>query len=90
MSVYARDVLSRLPQLLATCTAIFGDVLKIDSTKQVCKKLQGIVAGSASCCTNIGNKRGEVLISVLNGVRRIRGSLPHGHWTYSEVCFKTL
>ena len=39
MSVYARDILSRLPQLLATCTAIFGSVLKIDSTKKVCKKL---------------------------------------------------
>ena len=53
MSVYARDILSRLPQLLATCTAIFGDVLKIDSTKKVCKKLQGIAAGSASWCTVI-------------------------------------
>ena len=65
MSVYARDILSRLPQLLATCTAIFGSVLKIDSTKKVCRKLQGTAAGSASWCTNVGNERGEVLISVL-------------------------
>ena len=65
MSVYARDILSRLPQLLATCTAIFGSVLKIDSTKKVCRKLQGIAAGSAFWCTNVGNERGEVLISVL-------------------------
>ena len=65
MSVCARDILSRLPQLLATCTAIFGSVLKIDSTKKVCKKLQGTAAGSASWCTNVGNERGEVLVSVL-------------------------
>ena len=65
MSVYARDILSRLPQFLATCTAIFGSVLNIDSTKKVCKKLQGFAAGSASWCTNVGNERGEVLVSVL-------------------------
>ena len=62
MSVYARDILIRLPQLLATCTAISGNVLKINSTKKLCKKLQGIAAGSASWCTNVGN---EVLVSVL-------------------------
>ena len=65
MSMYARDILIRLPQLLATCTAIFGNVLKINSTKKLCKKLQGIAAGSASWCTNVGNERGEVLVSVL-------------------------
>ena len=69
MSVYARDILSRLPQLLATCTGVFGSVLKIDSTKKVCGKLQGIAAGSASWCTNISNERGEVLISVLTESR---------------------
>ena len=73
MSVYARDILIRLPQLLATCTAIFGNVLKIDSTKKVCKKLQGIAAGSASWCTNIGNERGEVLVSVLTESEGLEG-----------------
>ena len=63
--MYARDILSRLPQLLATCTGVFGSVLKIDSTKKIVKKLQGVAAGSASWCTNVGNERGEVLISVL-------------------------
>ena len=61
MSVYAREILSRLSQLLATCTAVFGRVLKIESTKKVCKKLQGTAAGSASWCTNVGNERGEVV-----------------------------
>ena len=65
MSVYTRDILNRLPQLLATCNAVFGSVLKIDSMKKVCKKLQGLAAGSASWCKNVGNERGEVLISVL-------------------------
>ena len=55
----------RLPQLLATSTAIFGSVLKIDLTKKVCKKLQGAAAGSASWCTNVGNEKGEVLVPVL-------------------------
>ena len=73
MSVYARDILIRLPQLLATCTAIFGNVLKIDSTKKVCKKLQGIAAGSASWCTNVGNERGKVLVSVFTQSEGLEG-----------------
>ena len=74
MSVYARDILSRLPQLLATCTAISGSVLKIDSTKKVCKKLQGTAAGR---CTNVGgNERGEVLISVLTESEGLEGLRP--------------
>ena len=76
MSVYARDILSRLPQLLATCTSIFGEVLKIDSTKKVCKKLQGTAAGSASWCTNVGNEKGEVLISVLTESEGLEGLRP--------------
>ena len=73
MSVYARDILIRLPRLLATCTAIFGNVLKINSTKKLCKKLQGIAAGSASWCTNVGNERGEVLVSVLTELEELEG-----------------
>ena len=76
MSVYARDILSRLPQLLATCTAVFGTILKIDSTKKVCKKLQGTAAGSASWCTNVGNERGEVLMSVLTESEGLEGLRP--------------
>jgi len=73
MSVYARDILSRLPQLLVTCTAIFGSVLKIDLMKKVCKKLQGTTAGSVSWCTNVGNERGEILISVLTESEGLEG-----------------
>ena len=74
--MYTRDILSRLPQILATCTGIFGSVLKIDSTKMVCKKLQGLAAGSASWCTNVGNERGELLVSVLTESEGMEGLRP--------------
>ena len=63
--MYVRDVWGRLPALLAAATSIYGSILKIDSTKKICKKLQGHSANTASWATNVGNERGEVLISVL-------------------------
>ena len=51
-------------------------MLKIDRTKKVCKKLQGITAGSTSWCTNVGNERGEVLISVLTESEGLEGLRP--------------
>ena len=63
--MYTRDVWTRLPQLLATATSVYGNTLKIDSTKKVCKKLQGAAAGTATWVTNVGNERGEILISVV-------------------------
>lgn len=60
-----RNVWERLPQLLAAATSVYGSVLKIDSTKKICKKLQGAAAGTATWATNVGNERGEVVISVL-------------------------
>ena len=63
--MYIRDVWSRLPQLLAAATSIGGSILKIDSTKKVCKKLLGVAAKSANWATNVGNERGEVVITVL-------------------------
>ena len=63
--MYARDVWSRLPQLLATVTSIYGHILKIDSTKKAVKKLRGAAEGTAIWVTNVGNEQGEVLISVV-------------------------
>ena len=60
-----QDILSRKCEILATCTSIFGSVLKLDITKKVCGKLGGRAAGVASFCTNVGNEKGEVLISVV-------------------------
>ena len=51
--------------LKAAITSIFGTVLKIDSTKKVCTKLQGSAGQTAAWATNVGNERGEVLMSVL-------------------------
>ena len=65
LAVYVRDVWSRLPTLLAAATSIYGSILKVDSTKKICKKLQGAAANSAQWATNIGNERGEIVISIL-------------------------
>ena len=81
LTVYCRDVLSRLEQTKASTTSIFGQILKIDSTKKVLfslaplcsfltffpgyKKLAGTAAGTAGCMTNVRNEFGQVLISVL-------------------------
>ena len=65
LAVYLRDVWSRLPSLLAKVTSTYGSVLKIDSTKKICKKLQGNAANSVNWVTSVGNERGEVVISVL-------------------------
>ena len=89
MSVYARDILSRLPQLLATCTPVFGSVLKIDSTK-VCKKLQGTAAGNTSWRTNVGNERGEVLVSVLTESEGLEGLRPMATGLIRRFACKTL
>ena len=65
LAVYLRDVWFRLPSLLAEVTSVFGSILKIDSTKKICRKLQGNDANTADWATSVGNERGEVLISVL-------------------------
>ena len=65
LHIYTIDVYRRLPQLLAAATSIYGSILKMDSTKKVCKKLQGHAAGTATWVTNVGNERGEVLVSIL-------------------------
>ena len=65
LATYVRDVWSRLEMLKASATSIFGSILKIDSTKKIAKKLQGKSANSASWCTNVGNERGEILLSLL-------------------------
>lgn len=44
---------------------MYGSILKIDSTKKITKKLQSKAANSAAWCTNVGNERGEILISLL-------------------------
>ena len=61
---YMKDVALRMPFIQSQLTSVFGEVLKIDSTKKTCKKLQGHSAGTMSWMTNVGNECGEILMSV--------------------------
>ncbi|KAL1269402.1 hypothetical protein QQF64_031691 [Cirrhinus molitorella] len=65
LSVYAKDVLTRLPELKARVTSVYGTILKMDSTKKVTKKLAGDAAGTAAWVTDVGNEFGQVLMCVL-------------------------
>jgi hypothetical protein len=65
LACYVREVCSRLPELKAAATSIFGRVIKIDSSKKVLKKLQGAAANSASWVTSVGNEIGQVVVCVL-------------------------
>ncbi len=73
LAAYIREVWCRLPALLTAATSTYGSILKIDSTKKVCKKLQGAAANSASWATNVGNERGEVVVSILTESEGIEG-----------------
>ena len=64
LAAYVHDVWSRLTEIQATITSTVGTILKIDATKKICKKLQGLDANSASWVVNIGNEKGEILQSV--------------------------
>ncbi|KAK3726392.1 hypothetical protein QZH41_016260, partial [Actinostola sp. cb2023] len=65
LTVYAQDIMARIDYIKASITSICGRVLKMDSTKKIVKKLAGSSAGTASWATNVGNERGQVLMSVL-------------------------
>ncbi|KAJ8364716.1 hypothetical protein SKAU_G00135470 [Synaphobranchus kaupii] len=75
LDVYCYDVLSRLDEVKARVTSIFGSILKMDSTKKVTKKLAGFAADTAAWATNVGNEFGQVLISVLTSAEG-EGLLP--------------
>ena len=59
LDVYTEDVRSRLPQLKAAITSTYGRVIKIDSTKKICRKLAGAAAGTVTWQTNVGNEKGD-------------------------------
>ncbi|CAL8332725.1 unnamed protein product [Merluccius merluccius] len=65
IKVYVRDALTRLDETRARVTSVFGDLLKMDSTKKITKRLAGGAAGTAAWVTNVGNEYGQVLMSVL-------------------------
>ncbi|CAL8358269.1 unnamed protein product [Merluccius merluccius] len=57
--------MTRLEETKARVTSIFGEILKMESTKKIAKKLAGAAAGSAAWMSNMGNEYGQVLVSVL-------------------------
>lgn len=64
-SVFCQDMLSRLEEVKAAITSVYGRILKVDSTKKVAKKLQGSAVETAAWATNVGNEHGQVLLSIL-------------------------
>ena len=60
-----KDVCSRLTQLNAAATSVYGQIIKIDSTKKICRKPTGAAARTVMWQTNVGNEKGEVLILVV-------------------------
>ncbi|KAK3546046.1 hypothetical protein QTP70_019962, partial [Hemibagrus guttatus] len=65
LSVYGKDIMSRLDHIKASITSKFGNILKMDLTKKIIKKLSGHAKGTAPWLSSVGNKRAEILISVL-------------------------
>ncbi|XP_062340201.1 uncharacterized protein LOC134038681 [Osmerus eperlanus] len=76
LTVYSMDVLSRLDEVKARVTSVFGSILKMDSTKKVTKKLAGTAANTAAWVTNVGNEHGQVLVSVLTSAESVDLLLP--------------
>ncbi|GFO37242.1 hypothetical protein PoB_006374700 [Plakobranchus ocellatus] len=60
LSVYVTDVFSRLEELKSAVTWTLGNILKIDSTKRVTKKLAGTGSRTAAWLTTVGNEHGQV------------------------------
>ncbi|XP_036943223.1 uncharacterized protein LOC119013024 isoform X5 [Acanthopagrus latus] len=65
LSVYSQDILTRLEDIKARITSIYGNILKMDSTKKITKKLAGTAKGTALWLTSVGNEYGQILMSVL-------------------------
>ena len=76
LAAYARDVWGRLDTCKSCVTSVFGEILKIDSTKKVLKKLAGDAKQSATWVTNVGNEYGVILQSVATSSEANEALLP--------------
>ncbi|KAB5528391.1 hypothetical protein PHYPO_G00139690 [Pangasianodon hypophthalmus] len=65
LTVYGKDIISRLDHIKSSITSTFGTILKMDSTKKITKKLAGHALGTAQWMSSVGFERGQILISVL-------------------------
>ncbi|KAK3522710.1 hypothetical protein QTP86_030424, partial [Hemibagrus guttatus] len=59
--VYGKDIMSHLDHVKASITSKFGNILKLDSTRKIIKKLSGHAQGTAQWLSSVGNERGEIL-----------------------------
>ncbi|GFO37247.1 protein aig1-like [Plakobranchus ocellatus] len=59
LSVCVTDVFSRLEELKSAVTSTLSNILKMDSTKRVTKKLAGTGSSTAAWLTNVGNEHGQ-------------------------------
>ncbi|XP_067281466.1 uncharacterized protein [Pseudorasbora parva] len=64
-TVHANEIVSHLEELKGVITSTDGNILKLDSTKKITKKLAGGIADTATWMTNVGNEFGQVLNCVL-------------------------
>lgn len=64
-TVHGNDVLQHVQEMKGVITSTYGNILKLDSTKKITKKLAGGMEGGAAWMSNVGNEYGEVLNSVL-------------------------
>ena len=76
MSMYATDILSRLPQLLVTCTVIFSSVLKIRLYKESVQEVAGNRCWECLLVYKCWQREGEVLVSVLTESEGLEGLRP--------------
>ncbi|KAJ8010710.1 hypothetical protein DPEC_G00077940 [Dallia pectoralis] len=65
LSVYGRDLISRIDHIQSSITSTFGSILKMASTKKITKKLAGTAKGTALWVSSMGNEIGQILVSVL-------------------------
>ncbi|KAK0140296.1 hypothetical protein N1851_022771 [Merluccius polli] len=65
LTVYGKDLMSRMDHIKASITSTLGSILKMDSTKKMTKKLAGAAKGTALWVSSVSNEVGQVLISVL-------------------------
>ncbi|MEQ2290043.1 hypothetical protein AMECASPLE_039296, partial [Ameca splendens] len=61
LSVYGRDILSRIDHIKASITSTLGIILKLDSTKKITKKLAGHSKGTALWVSSVSNELGQIL-----------------------------
>ena len=69
LAVHVREIWLFMPEIKAYLTSTYGTVIKIDSTKKICKKLAGHCQGNAEWLNSVSNEKGEILACILHLVK---------------------